>query len=207
MSEARLEIEIKLRVSDAPAARRRLRRLKAQPLGRIYEQNTLFDTPENTLGRSGRLLRVRHVRRTDRGAARAASRGRRGSKLAAGVLTFKAPAEGGRYKARQEIEVAIAPADRAERILERLGYRPWFRYEKYRTTFRLPGLPQLSVELDETPIGVFFELEGPKDAIDRGARRLGYGPEDYLNVSYYELFLQARERLGLAPDAMVFPEK
>jgi adenylate cyclase class 2 len=205
MSDARLEVEIKLRVADEQEARRSLRRLRARRLGRIHEQNTLFDTAENALGRTGRLLRVRHVEKADEDAAkRTGSRSRGETAPPAGVLTFKAPAEGGRYKAREEIEVKIEPPERAERILERLGYRPWFRYEKFRTTFRLPGMPELSVELDETPIGVFFELEGPKDFIDRAAQQLSYGVDDYLNVSYYELFLEQRERLGLPPDAMVF---
>jgi adenylate cyclase class 2 len=208
MSEAGLEIEIKLRVADEPAARRLLRRLRARSLGRIHEQNTLFDTAENVLGRSGRILRVRHVQKMGQESSlRNGSRPRRKLSPPTGVLTFKAPVEGGRYKAREEIEVSIDPPERAEHILGRLGYRPWFRYEKFRTTFRLPGLPRLSVELDETPVGVFFELEGPRDSIDRAARRLGYQPSDYLNVSYYELFLEQRERLGLPPDAMVFPSK
>lgn len=205
MSDAGLEIEIKLRVADQATARRLLRRLRARSLGRIHEQNTLFDTAEKALGGSGRILRVRHLEDAGRRSARRkASRSRRKPCPPAGVLTFKAPVEGGRYKAREEIEVSIDPPERAEQILRRLGYRPWFRYEKFRTTFRLPGLPRLSVELDETPVGVFFELEGPRDSIDRAARRLGYQASDYLNISYYELFLEQRERLGLPPDAMVF---
>lgn len=208
MSDARLEVEIKLPVPDEAAARRRLRRLRARSLGCIHERNTLFDTAGNTLGRSGRILRVRHVEKAPASAA-ARARSSRSRKPAnpSGTLTFKAPAEGGRYKAREEIEIRIEPPARAELLFERLGFRPWFRYEKYRTTFRLPRLPRLSVELDQTPIGVFFELEGPRASIDRAARLLGYASEDYLNVSYYELFQRERKRLGLPPDAMVFPGK
>ncbi len=207
MSDARLEVEIKLRVPDEAAARRQLRRLRARSLGCIHEQNTLFDTAENALGRSGRILRVRHVEKAPGGAPRSRSRRHGEAGKESGTLTFKAPAEGGRYKAREEIEIKVEPPARAERIFERLGFRPWFRYEKYRTTFRLPRLPQLSVELDQTPIGVFFELEGPKDSIDRAARLLGYGTRDYLNVSYYELFQRERKRLGLPSNAMVFAEE
>lgn len=205
MSDARLEVEIKLRVPDEAAARRRLRRLRARSLGCIHEQNTLFDTDKNELGHSGRILRVRHLEKVSPGAASRSRQSRKAGKES-GTLTFKAPAEGGRYKAREEIEIKIEPPARAERIFERLGFQPWFRYEKYRTTFRLPRMPQLSVELDQTPIGVFFELEGPQDWIDRAARLLGFGTDDYLNVSYYELFQQERKRLGLPRDAMVFPE-
>jgi hypothetical protein len=34
--------------------------------------------------------------------------------------------------------------------------------------------------LDETPAGVFLELEGPSRWIDRTARRLGFAESDYL---------------------------
>jgi len=54
----------------------------------------------------------------------------------------------------------------------------WFRYEKYRTTFRLPDSNAwangLLIELDETPIGNLVELEGPAAAIDRAAEELGF---------------------------------
>jgi adenylate cyclase, class 2 len=103
------------------------------------------------------------------------------------------------------VQVTLDNPVAAERILAELGFRPWFRYEKFRSSFRLPGLPLLAVELDETPIGFFFELEGPADSIDRAAKRLGFGPADYLTASYYELFLPESRRLGLAADAMLFP--
>jgi adenylate cyclase class IV len=55
--------------------------------------------------------------------------------------------------------------------LELLGFRPGFRYEKYRASFRLPNL---HVDLDETPAGNFLELEGSPKAIERVAHALGY---------------------------------
>jgi hypothetical protein len=61
-----------------------------------------------------------------------------------------------------------------------MGLRPWFRYEKYRSTYRLPGFSELLVELDETPIGDFLELEGECGAIDRCAVLLGFRPADYI---------------------------
>ncbi|HVB99906.1 MAG TPA: class IV adenylate cyclase [Candidatus Dormibacteraeota bacterium] len=200
-----MEIEIKLRLTGTQAARRQLRRLGARALGRIHERDVLFDTPKNALQRSGRLLRVRSVRRIGRaGGARNGARPPAAGTVS-GLLTYKGAPKGGRYKAREEIEVAIGKPEIAERILAELGFRPGFRYEKYRTSFRLPGLPRLAVELDETPIGVFFELEGPRDSIDRAAGRLGFGPGDYVTASYYDLFLAERHRLGLARDAMLFP--
>jgi adenylate cyclase class 2 len=79
-----------------------------------------------------------------------------------------------------------------------MGLRPWFRYEKYRTTYRLPGVAGLMVELDETPIGEFLELEGDAQAIDRVAVMLGYGVADYITKSYGQLFVEQRRAAARA---------
>ncbi|MDE3137688.1 MAG: class IV adenylate cyclase [Acidobacteriota bacterium] len=202
MTGAGLEIEIKLRVEDGAEMARRLRRLGARSLGRVHERNTLFDTEDHSLGHSRRVLRVRSTEKVRVGKSR---RGR--GRDVKGLLTYKSPVEGSRYKVRKEIEVTVGPPEQAERILEGLGFRPWFRYEKFRTTYRVPGLARLVIELDETPIGVFLELEGQPGSIDRAAERLGYGPGDYLRESYYELFERERERAGLERGRMLFPEK
>ncbi len=59
-----------------------------------------------------------------------------------------------------------------------------FRYEKFRTTYALRSVPGLKIELDETPVGIYLELEGSFAAIDRGASLLGFGRKDYLKDSY-----------------------
>jgi hypothetical protein len=56
-------------------------------------------------------------------------------------------------------------------------------------------MTQLKLTLDETPIGVFVELEGERREIDRAARMLGFARSDYINKSYGELLLEQR---GLA---------
>ncbi len=66
------------------------------------------------------------------------------------------------------------------RILEALGLRPSFRYEKYRSIYGLPGLAGVTLDLDETPIGDFLVAEGCRAAIDRSAALLGYRPADYI---------------------------
>jgi adenylate cyclase, class 2 len=195
VADARLEIEIKLRAASAAAVRRLLRRLRARKLGRVHEMNILFDTADGALGRAGSILRVRRLRRLGRKVK---------GKGAAAMLTYKGVAEGGRYKVRKEIEGVFEPSGPVESILAALGYRPWFRYEKYRSSFRLPRLADLSVELDETPIGTFIELEGSRQAIDLAARRLGYGPADYVTASYYELFRRERGAWSFEPAEMVF---
>jgi len=105
---------------------------------------------------------------------------------------------GGRYKVREEHEVGIFDDREMLGILEALGLRPWFRYEKFRSTFSLPRMKSLQVVLDETPIGLFVELEGKRQEIDCGAELLGFGPLDYIKKSYGALFM---ERHGLSRPA------
>jgi adenylate cyclase class 2 len=114
-------------------------------------------------------------------------------------VTFKRPltpaesiGQNEQYKVREEIELEISDPNALATIFEGLGMRRWFQYEKFRTTFRLPTsdvwAKRLLIEVDETPIGVFLELEGPAKAIDRAAQALGFGKSDYLLANYMVLY-------------------
>jgi adenylate cyclase class 2 len=94
---------------------------------------------------------------------------------------------GGLHKSREELETSAGDAGTLELILARLGLVPSFRYEKYRTTYRALDEPGV-VALDETPIGVFLELEGPAYWIDATALRLGFTMGDYVVASYAALY-------------------
>jgi adenylate cyclase class 2 len=58
--------------------------------------------------------------------------------------------------------------------------------------------------LDETPIGVFLELEGPPDWIDRAAGELGFKEDNYITASYGALYIEDCRRCGEAPGDMTF---
>jgi adenylate cyclase, class 2 len=202
---ANTEIEIKLRVTDDRGFLRRLGRLKAKPTrGRVHEMNTLYDTRDGNLARHGQMLRLRVERPAVR--TNAANKVRKVAEKRSDIrawLTFKGPVERrsgepGPYKIREEREVRILDYEEMPRVFEALGLRPWFRYEKFRSTFRLPRIKGLQLMLDETPIGVFVELEGERGEIDRAAGLLGFGPSDYITKSYGALFM---EELGLAARA------
>ncbi len=60
------------------------------------------------------------------------------------------------------------------------------------------------IAIDETPVGVFVEIEGGEDAINAAARGLGKRPSDYITDSYRFLFLQHRDANGLDGHDMVF---
>src|SRR6266567_671102 len=114
----RNETEIKLSVSNARAVQRRLASIgyrKIEP--RHFERNILFDFPDCRLRQSNCVVRLRHE-------------GKRS------LLTFKGPPlRSSRYKIRREIETEVGDARRFQEILESLGMRAIFRYEKYRTTY------------------------------------------------------------------------
>jgi adenylate cyclase class 2 len=109
-----------------------------------------------------------------------------------------------------ELETEILEPRALQSILEILGFRPVFRYQKYRVQYRQPGRqggPRGEVSLDETPVGNFLELEGSRAWIDRVARRLGYSRSDYLTASYGALYLDDCRQRDIAPGDMVFPER
>jgi adenylate cyclase class 2 len=100
-------------------------------------------------------------------------------------------------KSRDEIETEVKDADAAQLLLERLGFKAVFRYEKYRETW---SLLEQTVVVDETPIGDFLEIEGDAEGIHRAATALGFSRADYLTDSYIGLFFA-----GGGKGDMVFP--
>jgi adenylate cyclase class 2 len=185
LSASNREIEIKLRVASARAARRLLKaagfRVRRR---RVFEDNRIFDTPELVLRRAGTVLRVREAGKIS-------------------TLTYKGPMAGGRHKSREELEIEISDAATAAVILERLRFHPVFRCQKYRTEYFQPGAHGI-VTLDETPIGCFLEIEGTPRWIDRTARRLGFQELDYITASYGRLYQEFSKARGIAPGDMIF---
>ncbi len=155
-------------------------------VSRQLEVNDIYDTPAHDLRRSGKTLRLRSVGPN-------------------AIVTLKGPPQPGPHKSRPEYETAVHSLPTMHQIFEQLGYAPIFRYEKYRTEFT--GRDRLgAVTLDETPIGVYLEIEGPGEWIDRTAARLGFSPQDYILESYGKLYLDHCARLGIPSSNMVFAE-
>lgn len=175
-----------------------LNELSARSRGRIFEQNVLYDTPESDLRRTGWLLRLRKE---------TPSRSKwSDSRRWPGVMTAKMPSKSksSRYKKRFEREMMVWEPGRYGRVLRSLGFRPGFRYEKFRTSFQV-GV--LKVDLDETPLGTFLELEGSGEAINEIARVLGYSIRDYIRSTYWEIYAADCQRRGVPAKNMVFDRK
>jgi len=179
-----IETEIKLRWNgDAASAHKHLESLGFSPSGpRLLEADQLFDRESGDLSRSGQALRLR------------VSGGR-------ATATYKGPPQAGPYKRREEIEFNVDDAAAFETVLSRLGYQRSFRYEKFRTKYSAgEGL----ITVDETPVGIFLELEGPEYWIDETAKLLGFARDQYLTASYASLYREFRETHADAPRDMVF---
>jgi len=184
-----VEIEVKFRVAGVAALTAQLLAIGFhEQTPRTFEHNVLFDTPAHTLRASHSILRIR----------------RYGERW---VLTHKClpenydPAE--RHKHRQETETAIGDGEALAIMFERLGYTRTFVYEKWRTEFA-DGTGHCVI--DETPIGVFAELEGPEAWIDKQSRALGLAPGDLFTLSYGRLFEAWRVETGSPAEQLTFAE-
>ena len=184
-----IEVEVKFVVEDGPA-------LEAQLLAlgfllvtpSTFERNVLYDTPAHTLRNSRSILRIRQY----------------GERW---VLTHKCLprdyAASERHKHRVETETAIEDGAALDTIFRNLGYQPMFVYEKWRTEYAdATG----HCVLDRTPIGLFAELEGPEEWIDRIALALGLAPSALSTLSYGRLFEEWRARTGSSARNLAFNE-
>ncbi len=178
-----LEREIKLRFDTAEEARERILAVGATPLrGRRRQEDSLLDTPEDTLFHRRCVLRVR-------------------SEGGKSILTFKGPVQPGAMKVREEHETVAADGDALIAILYELGMRVWFRYEKFREEF---SAEDVVIAVDETPVGVYVEIEGGEDRINETATALGKTSDDYITDSYRTLFVHYCRDHDLAASDMLF---
>lgn len=182
------EIELKFSVDDVNSLRAKAFavgfRLKTE---RSFESNTLYDTPDRQLRERKQILRLRNY---------------------AGhcVLTHKRQAVGVediRYKTRVETESVVEDGAALAEIFTQLGYGPVFRYEKYRTEW---DCGDGHLVLDETPIGVWAELEGAPEWIDEMLVRLGVEAERCSTESYGRMFTKWKAETGSPAENLTFEE-
>lgn len=185
MSATSLEREIKLRFGSAEEAREAVIAAGCTPLhGRRLQGDALLDADDERLRRRRCVLRVR----VENGKSR---------------VTFKGPVQPSAMKLREEQETLVGDGEVLLKIFEELGLHVWFQYEKYREEF---AHEDVIVAVDETPVGVFVEIEGSEAGIHAMAAALGRSPGDYILDSYRSLFLRHWDALGLSSAEMVFEE-
>ena len=178
------EIEVKFPLRDRQDLVRRLREAGGTRLyAETFEDNIVLDR-RGELRTKGALLRVRKFGRYS-------------------IATFKGPMsiEGG-IKSREEVQTGIESFELAIQLFDALGYKPAFRYQKFREVWRVNDA---EVVLDRTPIGEFFEIEGAVELIKEIAAKLDFRMEDAIRQTYADLYRMHRRTRADLPENMVFP--
>ena len=104
-------------------------------------------------------------------------------------------------KSREEVQTGVESFELAIELFDSLGFKPVFRYQKYREVWRLRGA---EVVIDRTPIGDYFEIEGSVDLIREIAAELGMNMDQAIRQTYADLYRLARRTRGDLPEHMVF---
>lgn len=181
-----LEREIKLRFDSLDAAHDAVAAIGATPLrGRRLQEDCLLDTADEMLRKRRSVLRVR----MECGKSR---------------ITYKGPVQVSPMKLREELETMVGDGDLMLRVLAELGFTPWFRYQKYREEF---AHEDVVIAIDETPVGVYVELEGSEHGINTVAGLLGRRTDDYILDSYRTLFTQWQQIRQERGGDMVFDQE
>lgn len=184
-----VEVEVKFRVTDIRSLEQSLTKIGFREVTpRTFERNTLYDTSDRRLRTSQSILRVRKY----------------GDRW---VVTHKCLPENhnpaARHKSRIETETVVDDGEAIGAIFSQLGYLPAFAYEKWRTEY---ADQTGHCVVDETPIGIFAELEGPADWIDSTARRLSLDLSALMTLSYGRLFDQWKQETGSSAENLTFAE-
>jgi len=145
---------------------------------RSFESNVLYDWPDRRMRAHTEILRIR-------------------SYAGRWTLTHKRLPDVGpgedRHKHRVETETNVEDGATLAEVFRSLGLTEAFRYEKWRAEWT-DGAGHCVV--DETPIGIWAELEGEPEWIDSTAARIGVERADYSTLSYGRLFEMWRTEHG-----------
>jgi adenylate cyclase, class 2 len=178
------EIEVKFALKDREALVAKLEDIGAERLyPETFEDNIILDR-RGELRTRGSMLRVRKFGRY-------------------AIATYKGPMsfEKG-IRSREEVQTGVESFELAIRLFDALGFKPAFRYQKYREVWRVRDV---EVVLDRTPIGDYFEIEGPVEVIREVAGELGMSMDSGIRQSYIDLYRQHRRTRADLPEHMVFP--
>ncbi len=187
LSRRNIEVEVKIPCENAE----QLKNLPADlelDTPRHFEDNWMLDNSQTALKNEGSALRIRFVD------------GR-------GLVTFKGlSTTGSNFKIREELEAHTSEPEQMLAIFARLGYHPFFRYQKYRTVYKLSFTDGsvLKAMFDETPMGNFLELEGTEDSVEQAVQALHLTAKDYITLPYIAIQAQRCSAAGRPLEDLVF---
>jgi len=181
------EIEVKFALKDRNDLVNKLHEIGGKRLyPETFEDNIVIDR-RGELRTKGALLRVRKFGKYS-------------------IATYKGPMsiEGG-VKSREEVQTGVESFELAIQLFDSLGFKPVFRYQKFREVWHVKDV---EVVLDRTPIGDYFEIEGPIDVIRSIAVELGMTMDQAIRQTYADLYRTARRTRPDLGENMIFtPEQ
>lgn len=197
------ETEVKIKVTDGVSVYSRITGFAEGivPLV-LFEDDTLYDFPDIRLFKAGSIFRLRR--------SSAAVRDEAGKYTAKPdpekyKLTWKGPSDTSRgYKEVEELEFDVSEPAAMSGMLRSFGLTPLFRYQKYRSVFELRGV---KIIYDETPMGLFLEIEGEADKIDETAGGLGFARPDFISLDYYSLWRAYCRENNMPEGDMLFNDR
>ncbi len=177
------EIEVKFALRVRNELLRKLNDIGARQLyPETFEDNIVLDR-RGELKTRGALLRVRKFGKYS-------------------LATYKGTMSIDRgIKSREEVQTGVESFELAIQLLDALGFKPVFRYQKFREVWRVR---EVEVVIDRTPIGEYFEIEGPMEMIRTIAAELGMNMDTAIRQTYADLYRQARRTRRDLPENMVF---
>ena len=189
-----IETEVKLRCESVEEFKSKLElagvKLKLKR-DKHFEDNFVLDSEEGVLRNRFALLRVRHT-----------------DDLATITLKEVPPPDtsSSKFKSRLELETRVDDSETMLKIFARLGFRKVFRYQKFRTVFEaaLPSGETLDVMFDETPIGVFVELEGKESEVAETLTMIGVERDEHILHSYIAIQIDRCASEGKPLSDLVF---
>ncbi|MBZ0320567.1 MAG: class IV adenylate cyclase [Anaerolineae bacterium] len=176
-----LEIECKLYIPSLETIQVHLLRAGAVLTNpRTHEHNIRYEGPNGDFAARGIVLRLRRDQDIR--------------------LTYKAPAPqiAGGMVTRLELETTVGDLETMDAILQHLGYRHSMVYEKYRTTYHLPDIPDVELVMDEMPYGNFLEVEGTPEGIEATLAKLNLTDAPRIEMGYVDLFELLRRHYQFA---------
>ncbi|MBI3952730.1 MAG: class IV adenylate cyclase [Candidatus Doudnabacteria bacterium] len=175
------EIEIKLKIEDSEALRKKAESLggKFLPEKSGFEHDVMFEKEGGNFFHDYKVLRLRKTTHEN-------------------LLTYKErldEPEDSNLLRRLELQTTFRDFETMQKILEKLGYHPYVIKEKEANVYELDGL---HVEFHKMPfLGDFVEIEGDEPKLKQIVEKLGLDFKQGINNDYTHLFFNFCDEHGI----------
>jgi predicted adenylyl cyclase CyaB len=182
MNKDNQEIEIKIKLDDAEALKKKILELGGKKTYESLNQDTYFDNDAHFY-ESGNVLRLRKEQKGT-------------------LFTFKGSLENDKsLLKREEIQTYVTDEQAIALILQRLGYWEKYKKEKKVEYYELDGF---NLEFHVLPfLGNFLEIEAPEENLKNILGKLGLDLGQGIPKGYNSLFSDYKKSYNLPDDTQL----